>query len=259
MRFSLLIKKTAHGADGSLSYTSGRTIRYIGDFDVRESLFDTDKPFLNQYVQNESLWMLTKKDLDMINEYIRASYSNGGCIDFCAGFSEFKARYGLHISERGNINCMEFTCDAPTDVTAALLFYFGKSKWKLRRCAHCGQLFFSDATTNESRYCDRFSPMPEYKNKTCVEAVKAALDDSYLRRSVLNHADKVIKDYAYNSEIERVRKCKEFLNEHDTQRQKVKAEPTPDNIRAYQSWKPDFINRCKEYFAELREIDRSIR
>ena len=254
MSYSLAIKNASHGADGCLAYTSGQISRII-HFDVRDSLIDTDRPFLNKYLQNESitLWKLSEKDFDMINEYIRASYSHRGCIDFCANFSEFKARYGLHISERGNVNYMEFTCRATADVTAALLFYFGKSGWKLRRCAHCSLLFFSDAQTNEYRYCDRFSPMSEYENKTCAEAVKAALDDSYLRRSVLNYANKLAYEYAYNPMFDVVRKYNEMQIEHYKQRQIVIDKPTPDNIRAYQSWKTDFIKRWKTYCKERKE------
>ena len=254
MSYSLAITKAAHGTVGSLVFTIDRTTRRIS-FDVRDCLLDTEKPFLDKYLKGESLtlWPFTKKDCDMINEYIGSSYSHRGCVDFCADFSEFKARYGLHISERGNVDYMEFTCCAPTDVTAALLFYFGKSGWKLRRCAHCSLLFFSDAQTNEYRYCDRFSPMSEYENKTCAEAVKAALDDSYLRRSVLNYANKLAYEYAYNPMFDDVRKYIELQKEHNTQRQIVIDEPTPDNIRAYQSWKTDFIKRWKTYCKERKE------
>lgn len=263
MNFSLGIQKNTDGMTvGCLVYTvagdNNRYTTYRVVFDLMTCLLDiddTNKPFLlKETAPKFTLWRLTKKDWAMIDDYIEASYSKIGCLDFCARFFEFKARYSLNISEKGNQKYMMYSCSAPPCVTAAILHYYALIGLKLRRCVHCKRLFFSDTATREDRYCNRLSPMLEYEDKTCGEAVKKAMDDSGFRRFILNPAKRQAYEYGYDPkyskraedyEFPQVQYYIELKNEHEQRRQAVFDDPTPENVYSYIAFRKEYLNKRK--------------
>ena len=128
-------------------------------------------------------------------------------------FADFEEAHKIH----------EYICRHISDVAFAILHRLIIDGYKFAKCKHCGGYFAAKKLKTE--YCQRFSFLAGYEDKTCLDAKKAALDKLQKKKIAVE------KWLAYHS-----RKLDIFNATIGKYENLAKDVPTVENIQNYHNF-----------------------
>lgn len=236
-----------------LSYTKEKIL--LPDEKILASQYDYEYAFsqrmevfdVNQYTQ---FVMCIKKLLKYIEEQkpkknelgpkyvdMLRSYYHISC-EFIP-FDEIEPAYGLSpvLPELSSFfskidsyieSCQNFkyACYDLADIIYAILHFLAFNRYKICKCAHCGRYFATQS--NKVKYCTRKSPYPNFTRYNCEQAVRY-IHQVFTREHnrIYNNLHSIYKD--------KPEKLDAFQNESNDAKDKVKENPSIENIQKWES------------------------